>query len=65
MWRNKSTPTGKMSSESSKNKPLIFSLSRNKRNNDILVKILGEQGYEVAECTDPVGWFQMLKTEKK
>ena len=54
-----------MSSESSKNKPLIFSLSRNKRNNDILVKILGEQGYEVAGCTDPVGMVSDAKNREK
>lgn len=54
-----------MSSEKSKTKPLIFSLSRNKRNNDILVKILGEQDYEVAGHTDPVKMVSDVKTRKK
>ncbi|MDD3754561.1 MAG: hypothetical protein PHQ17_08405 [Methanobacterium sp.] len=54
-----------MSSEKLKTKPLIFSLSRNKRNNDILVKILGEQDYEVAGHTDPVNMVSDVKTRKK
>ncbi len=50
---------------STASKPLIFSLSRNKRNSDILVKILGEQGYEVAGFSDPIEMVSEAKIIEK
>jgi len=50
---------------STASKPLIFSLSRNKRNSDILVKILGEQGYEVAGFSDPIEMVSEAKIREK
>lgn len=50
---------------STASKPLIFSLSRNKRNSDILVKILGEQGYEVAGFSEPIEMVSESKNREK
>lgn len=50
---------------STASKPLIFSLSRNKRNSDILVKILGEQGYEVAGFSEPIEMVSEAKNREK
>lgn len=50
---------------STESKPLIFSLSRNKRNSDILVKILGEQGYDVAGFSEPIEMVSEAKNREK
>lgn len=50
---------------STESKPLIFSLSRNKRNSDILVKILGEQGYDVAGFSEPIEMVSEAKKRQK
>lgn len=50
---------------STASKTLIFSLSRNKRNSDILVKILGEQGYEVAGFLEPIEMVSESKNREK
>lgn len=50
---------------STASKTLIFSLSRNKRNSDILVKILGEQGYEVAGFSEPIEMVSEAKNREK
>jgi DNA-binding response OmpR family regulator len=54
-----------MSSEPATAKPLIFSLSRNKRNLDILVKILGKEGYEVSGFLNPVEMVPEVKKREK
>ena len=41
--------------------PLILALNRNQRNNDILIKILGEEGYKVVGVNDPAELDQEIK----
>jgi CheY-like chemotaxis protein len=46
-------------------KPLILALNRNQRNNDILIKILGEEGYQVVGVKDPSEIDQEIRLRDK
>ena len=46
-------------------KPLILTLNRNLRNSDLLVKILGGEGYEVVGVLDPAELDAEVKQREK
>lgn len=46
-------------------KPLILALNRNQRNNEILMKFLGDEGYQVVGVSDPGELDQEVKLREK
>ncbi len=45
-------------------KPLILALNRNPRNNEILIKILGKEGYQVVGVNDPAELDQEVQLQE-
>jgi DNA-binding response OmpR family regulator len=46
-------------------KPLILALNRNQRNLDILIKILGKEGYEVVGVSNPAKMDEEVEVREK